>query len=264
MYVAAEGILGYAPRVEAWLEANPQPEGSEPPSVHFLSHPVQIGEGVDNTDTGLDAFVEQLASQGIRPALIILDTLSRCLSGTDENSTRALSEMVTRCERAAMLLGAAFLLVHHTRKRDDEIRGSGTLAGAANMMASVKLLVREKTVKFVCTKMKDGERFKPLEFDFQSIGPSAVLTFNVEATKEDSSDEQEYTSKLSANDQFPAEGASTNAWYKAAETRAQTESITISRETIYRGIRRLHKRGFVTLVGQTYRVTTALAVPPGR
>lgn len=250
VYVAAEGILGYAPRVEAWLEANRECV-SDMPSVQFLSHPIQLGAGGHRSDSGLTAFLDNLGNEKISPGLVVLDTLSRCLSGTDENSTSALSEMVRGVEEAASQLHAAFLLVHHTRKKDDEIRGSGVLPGAANMMASVKLFRNEKSVKLTCTKMKDSERFKPLEFDFVTRGPSAVLVFDPESTAEDAeldrSDERISENWRFVLETLPEDGAKKAVWHRLVTDRAAAEKFDISRKTIYHAIRRLTDLGLVTL-----------------
>lgn len=254
VYVAAEGASGYAARTDAWLAANELPE----PPVYFLTHPVQLVNG-DREATDLERLLEVVREEGLKPKLFILDTLSRCLAGADENSTKALSTMVGQVERWSNALHASFVLVHHTRKNDDEIRGSSVLGGAATMMAKVKHYAREKTVKLSCTKMKDAPRFPTFELGMQEVLDSLVLTTTI-VSGPDASVDGDYSERLNESDTFvlsqlPEVGATQAVWRRLATDAFQSRDGTAKRSTVYRAIRRLRERGYVFLDAdkKTYR-----------
>jgi hypothetical protein len=73
--------------------------------------------------------VEQL-----RPSLVIIDTLARCMPGLDENSARDAGLVIEGLSRlAAACPSAAILIVHHTGKSGGGMRGSSALLGGVDL-----------------------------------------------------------------------------------------------------------------------------------
>lgn len=69
------------------------------------------------------------------PALIIFDTLARCMPGLDENSARDMGLVVEGLTRLAERVpSAAIMFVHHTGKGvGSEMRGSSALIGGVDL-----------------------------------------------------------------------------------------------------------------------------------
>ena len=98
----------------------------------------------------------------LSPALLVLDTLPRCMVGGDENSARDMGLAADAIRRILKETGAAMLAIHHSGKAGVEERGSSALRGAADMMMRVEREGHE--IKSYCSKMKDRPEFPPLLF----------------------------------------------------------------------------------------------------
>lgn len=149
LYVVYEGLLGYRQRVDAWCNHYRRKAGH----LYMVIGQLSV---MDNTD--MDKFLH-LASE-IKPALVVIDTVARAMTGSDENSTRDMGMFVSACERIQMLLGSAVLVVHHTSKQGIQERGSGALRGAADVM--IKQTLDDATIVVECEKSKDAEPFDTL------------------------------------------------------------------------------------------------------
>jgi RecA-family ATPase len=108
VYVAAEGASGYKLRVASWRLAN---GADEPAPVYFVTEAVQL---LDSQATG--AFLSAIREREPQPALVVIDTLSRCFVGEDENSAKSMSRLIAAVDRLRGETGATVLLVHHTNK----------------------------------------------------------------------------------------------------------------------------------------------------
>jgi hypothetical protein len=147
LYVAAEGAHGYAARTRAWCS-------------HFQAPPGQlwfVPEAVNVLQPGeVDRLIA--AAGQVSPALIILDTLARCMLGGDENSARDMGLLVAACDRLRQASGATVLLVHHSGKNGLGERGSSALRAAADQM--LELAADDGTLSVACAKSKDSKPFE--------------------------------------------------------------------------------------------------------
>ena len=166
VYVAAEGASGYKARRRAWRTAHP--DAPAPSPIHYVTEAVQLHRAYE-----VDTFLASLDARGVRPALVIFDTLSRCFAGGDENSAAAASEVVRSVTRIGQQTGAAVVLVHHSRKDDAVERGSGSLRGAVDTMLRVRKTGDAITLS--CEKMKDAAEFQQMSFRLREAGGSCVL-----------------------------------------------------------------------------------------
>lgn len=165
IYVAAEGVSGLGRRVEAWAGTIGDP--SVEPWTNFRV----IGDAVQFFEGELQALLDAIEALGEPAALIVIDTLSRCIAGADENSAKDMGVLVRRCDELRKLTGAAVLLVHHAAKpgkgNPSMERGSSAIRGAADTMIEVERDVEagatEGTIR--CKKQKEAEPFAPLKFD---------------------------------------------------------------------------------------------------
>ena len=101
--------------------------------------------------------------------LILVDTVSRALSGGDENSPRDMGALITTIGRIQAKTKAAILLVHHTPQEGPErLRGHGALLGAMDTTVNVEKLtdgLRTATV----AKANNSEEGEAVSFTFESV-----------------------------------------------------------------------------------------------
>jgi hypothetical protein len=146
-YLVAEGVGGWPKRVRAWRDEHGEVDDSQfsalSPGVNLLDAP-DMGE--------LRAELHALPES---PALIVVDTLARCLIGGDENSARDVGQAVAAIDALRAEFDATVLVVHHTAKGEEaEERGSSALRGAADSMH--KLTWDEDRLMLTCSKQKDA------------------------------------------------------------------------------------------------------------
>lgn len=83
-----------------------------------------------------DMFGENAEQPGIQ--LIIVDTLSRAIGDGSDNDDRDMHAVAAELERFARLTGCAVLLIHHSPKSGDGLRGHTALLGAVDQTIHVK------------------------------------------------------------------------------------------------------------------------------
>lgn len=98
----------------------------------------------------LDQFINAVADR--RPALVVVDTLSRCIVGANENDTATMTHAVDACDRIRTTLNTTVLILHHMNKGGLQDRGSTVLPGALDS----QFFLRPKTKRAVTD---DGEAY---------------------------------------------------------------------------------------------------------
>ena len=97
-----------------------------------------------------------LAELGAKPSLIVIDTLSRLLTGMDENSTKDATMVVSFMESLAHHYECFVLAIHHTGK--DENKGArGSSVFFANMDTVVAAKKRTEGTELRVKKQKDAD-----------------------------------------------------------------------------------------------------------
>lgn len=127
VYVVAEGWHAINNRVEAFFQHHKTSRDGVP---LYVMQPVRLG-GKDGKDDA-EAIVAEIERQGIKPMLIVLDTLNRTMVG-DESSTQDMSVYVRRIDFLRDKTGAHVCIVHHIGKDASRgARGSSALKGAVD------------------------------------------------------------------------------------------------------------------------------------
>lgn len=168
LYVAAEGGRGFRQRTIAWRTLH----GVERADVElqFVLEPANL-YGPDDVSHVLRA-CDQLPDA---PALVVFDTLARCMVGGDENSAQDMGLVVDRADRVKRATGASVLLVHHSRKDGDTERGSIALRGAVDTLGSVREDEDTGGRVLACEKQKDAGAFDPIAFRLRVVGDSCAV-----------------------------------------------------------------------------------------
>lgn len=170
VYSLGEGLRGLKYRIEAWCLAHPTAD-RELIHENFRVIPKAV-QLLDANEAA--ALVNTIEDYG-DVSLLIIDTLARALVGGDENSAGDVGRAIAVCDRVRDLCGAATLIVHHTSADGTKARGSTALPGASDAMLKMVKDDIQHVITVSCTKMKDGEPFKPMHYNLEQYGHSAAL-----------------------------------------------------------------------------------------
>jgi len=152
VYVAAEGFYTIAERAQAFALHH---ECELPENFHALKVPVNLGDA-----NIVAAFADAIAS--LNPALVVLDTLSQCAIGANENDNGQMADFVRGMMALCARIGAHVTVLHHNGKASGTFRGAGAIK--ANVDAHITLERpegdEENTVFVRCEKQR-GRPFEP-------------------------------------------------------------------------------------------------------
>jgi len=152
VYISAEGSAGVRNRLEAWETAR-QTTAAE--TCYFI--PDDAPQFLDGAD--VEALLEVIGELETPPALIVVDTLARCMVGGDENAAKDMGIFVAGADRLRQATGATVLLIHHHGKAG-VVRGSTALVAAVDTILETK---RDGTLLTLsCGKQKDAAPFEPI------------------------------------------------------------------------------------------------------
>lgn len=121
--------------------------------------------------------VDAIRSRGIRPAVVVIDTMARAIGGLEENSAKDVGVFVAACDYIREQLGCAVIVVHHSGKDGARgSRGSNALEGAFDTVLEVKRHEKSMHVAlFVRDQRSAQEREEPYLFEGHLVGPSLVF-----------------------------------------------------------------------------------------
>lgn len=116
-----------------------------------------------------------LAELNAKPALIVIDTLTRLITGLDENSAKDASMITNFMEQLARYYECFVLAIHHTGK--DQNKGArGSSAFYANMDTVISTKLKIGGTEFRVRKQKDADVSDEISyFAVKEMGPSIVL-----------------------------------------------------------------------------------------
>jgi hypothetical protein len=165
LYVAAEGVAGLWPRVEAWLRREKQT--TPPDQLTFVTIPVNLS-AVEQVDA-LAALGKALGAR-----LVVLDTLARCAVGMEENSSKDMGLVMDQADRLRRATRACILLVHHAGKTEGRgMRGSSALPGVID--TAIECSLEEGVVTVKVELQKHHVVANPIRMRLVASGDAAVL-----------------------------------------------------------------------------------------
>jgi hypothetical protein len=215
VYVLAEGASTLGPRITAWKDYF---GAAGPIGVSFATVPVALMEPAT-----VWQFINDLQDQlDETPALVIFDTLARCMNGGDENSARDMGALIAGADQIRKALGCAVLLVHHTNKSGESERGSTALRGAVDTLLKVKKS-ESGIVTLECEKHKDAPDFRPIELEMKPHRESVILTaISSVAVDADRLTPGELETLQHLAVTALSDGMSTTAWMNVADKKERT------------------------------------------
>lgn len=166
VYVAAEGASGYLQRVRAW-EAHHGLSAEDTAAFYLWPEPVNLYD-----TKSVREFLDELAARGIRPVLIIIDTLGRSMDGAKENDNSDMNVIIGAADTIRRETGgAAVQFVHHSGN-NGLFRGASALRGGVAMYA--KMTREGDTLTLTCGGMKDAAPFEPITLTLHAVEGSLV------------------------------------------------------------------------------------------
>lgn len=170
LFLAGEGPVATAKkRWPAWMDHH---------NIEFRGdHRFLIKDRVPfYTDTDAWEHVKaDVAELKAKPALIVIDTLTRLLTGLDENSAKDASMVTNFMEQLSRYYECFVLAIHHTGK--DQNKGArGSSAFYANMDTVISTKLKIGGTEFRVRKQKDADVSDDIAyFAVKEIGESIVL-----------------------------------------------------------------------------------------
>ncbi len=146
VYIYAEGTTGILRRVEAWKAFHGI---ATVPGVYFLPSAPLL-----NVPKDAHEVMAELALLPKQPALIVVDTVARTISGNERESVD-MNAYIRACDRMTAEAGATVLLVHHTGWEGTRSRGATELPAGAQ--TEIILKRDGDQVDVTLKKQKDGE-----------------------------------------------------------------------------------------------------------
>jgi hypothetical protein len=151
VYVAAEGFYTMYDRASAWAQFH----GCElPENFYIIKVPVNLADpGV------VAAFGQSIAD--LKPAIVVLDTLSQNAIGANENDNAQMADFVRGMMKLGNDIGAHVMVLHHNAKATGTFRGAGSIA--ANIDTHISMDRPENDTDNTVFVRCEKQRGKPFE-----------------------------------------------------------------------------------------------------
>jgi hypothetical protein len=160
-YIAGEGSFSIGPRLRAWKHHH---QFSGDSGVRWFDEALALQDAGNYNDL-VTAFLEDFEEP---PVLVVVDTLSRCSGGADENSNTDMAKVIAAADMLQQRFHCTVLLVHHAGKdRDRGPRGASALVG--NTETIIEVAPTDEGCRVICYKQKDATRFEPLALKLQPV-----------------------------------------------------------------------------------------------
>ena len=174
LYMTTEGVDSIPERLESVIKRHELDQEEE-------GRLLVIDQNIPNLGRPgtVDLWLSELAEQGIRPKVIIWDTLARATSGSDTNSNQEADLHIEELQKVREHFGREVvqIIIHHANKQG-EFRNSTSYLGAADFI--VKVYQDEgKIGHFLQSEgMKSLPEFGPYGFTLEPDGISAYVQWD--------------------------------------------------------------------------------------
>jgi hypothetical protein len=172
VYVAGEGGAGLKRRWDALKQHHALPDDAR---IGFVRSQLNLRSTLDD----LEALIEAINAQALKPQLVIIDTLARAFAGGNENSSEDMGAFIAIMGQLQERLRTAVMIVHHSGK--DEARGQrghSSLLGAVDAELEVVKVSAdespERIGKLTITKQKDGEDGVEIGYKMATVALSKI------------------------------------------------------------------------------------------
>lgn len=164
VYVAAEAGMSIGNRIAAW-------RGHHSLTALPFSAVVQAIDLCHPKTGDIDRLIAAIGcDEEERPALLVIDTISRVLAGGNENAPDDMGALVKSIDRLRDEIGCHVLAVHHLGKDQSRgARGHNLLHCAVDTEIEVVRDAATKIATATITKQRDGETGLPIMFRLHPV-----------------------------------------------------------------------------------------------
>ncbi len=252
LYIVGEGVSGIGKRRRAWSNAWEQADTRD---VTWLRGAVPL------MHAGWVEALEQAVAE-LAPDLVVVDTLSRSISGSNENAPETMSQVVASADKIrAAAAGACVLFVHHATKAGDSTRGHSALEGACDVRWKVEK--NGATLRLSNPKSKDDAEapdqalaLRPIDLGTRDQHGHPVTSCVVDSHHPRASRDEATGSEAAlftvARDSYGTTGAT---------SAALREASVLPKSSFYRALNALAERGDLINRGNTKRPRWHQATP---
>jgi len=248
-YIAGEGSFGLGPRLKAWKHHHDFTGNS---GVKWFDETILLQDAGTFSELLL-AFAEDFPEP---PVLVVIDTLSRCSGGADENSNTEMAKVIASADAIQQQLHCTVLIVHHAGKdRDKGPRGASSLIG--NTETIIEVAPTDEGCRVICYKQKDAPKFESIslkllqvQYGAEEDDQSAVLIIGDEKSplKMTRSETMMYTVLL-------GKALTYSEWVQAGLDYAAQLKEKMSERTAQGVVSKLAKSGKVQQNGKLYSIS---------
>lgn len=148
LYIAAEGQKGITKRIKAWLQVR----GIDKLENFFpFVKPITI-----NDDKACKELINFLKLFPVKPELIFIDTLNRSMRGNENGDD--MTAFVAGVTEISVETGAQVVVIHHTPKNGEGMRGHSSLHGAVDYSYLIEKHKKIQNVAVMsCDNAKDHD-----------------------------------------------------------------------------------------------------------
>jgi AAA domain-containing protein/bifunctional DNA primase/polymerase-like protein len=170
IYFAGEGPHGIAKkRAPAWRQV----KGVGTDAPFYLCPTVPLVR--DASD--FQAMCAAIDAAKVRPALIVIDTAARAMSGLDENSAKDAGFLIETAEKIKSRFRCTVLIIHHSGKDAERgARGSSAIEAGVDTVIRVDANRDSLAVKLTVTKQKDADPGEPIFLKGRPVLNSLVFS----------------------------------------------------------------------------------------
>lgn len=160
-YIAGEGSFGLGPRIRAW-KAQTGFQGES--GVQWFDETIML-QDAGNLHELITALDEDFPTP---PVLVVIDTLSRCSGGADENSNTDMAKVIAAADSLQQRFHCTVLIVHHAGKdKDRGPRGASSLIG--NTETIIEVAPTDEGCRVICYKQKDAPKFDSISLQLRAV-----------------------------------------------------------------------------------------------
>ena len=164
VYLAAEGEFGIARRILAYL--NETASATDMP-LEVIPFPANLLDSESDVQAVLGAWEEARARMG-SAAVLMVDTLSRCMAGGDENSASDMTRFIANIDKIRRGIDGLVVVVHHLGK--DVSKGArGHSSFYASLDACISVSRESQRRSWALTKARESEDGEEFGFDLKSV-----------------------------------------------------------------------------------------------
>lgn len=179
IYVAAERGENQSERIEALRDL----KGTDPDSFNFFNEQFKF-----NLEEDEQRFIEAVEVSGVKPKVVLIDTLRASFEG-DENSSAVAQTVMDAFARCKKRFDTTFIIIHHVNAFGQS-RGSSAFIGAADTELYVTNSKATGRVFLTVRKQNNGRNWTklsllPQEIQFGNDYSSIVLNLESENVLEE-------------------------------------------------------------------------------